>query len=94
MNLYHVSQDKNSDYDTYSDFVCAAETEELARLTCPNRYYKWHDDAYWVQYSSGKESRSDYCTSWTEPKNVKVKLIGKALKGTEAGIICSSFHAG
>jgi len=32
--------------------------------------------------------------SWARPKDVRVELIGVAVKGVKAGIICSSFHAG
>ena len=33
--LYHVSQSVNNDYDTYSDFVCAAESEDDAKTIHP-----------------------------------------------------------
>lgn len=33
-------------------------------------------------------------TYWCKPKDVKIKLIGKALKGTMSGVILASFHAG
>lgn len=29
-----------------------------------------------------------------QPENVEVTLLGTALKGSEAGVVCSSFHAG
>ena len=35
----------------------------------------------------------DYDT-WALPEQVKVELLGTAKKGTKAGVICSSFHAG
>ena len=31
---------------------------------------------------------------WAESKDVKVKLIGTAVKGTKAGVILASFNAG
>jgi uracil DNA glycosylase len=31
---------------------------------------------------------------WTDPKNVKVTLIGRATPGVKAGVVCASFHAG
>jgi len=46
MKLYHVSQDKNNDYDTYSDFVICIASEEEARHTIP--YVTW-DDGYWCR---------------------------------------------
>jgi hypothetical protein len=42
MKLFHVSQDVNNDYDTYSDFVIACKDEETARWTHPHEYVeKW-----------------------------------------------------
>jgi hypothetical protein len=32
--------------------------------------------------------------SWVKSKEVKVELIGEAIKGTKAGVIVSSFNAG
>jgi len=80
MNLYHISQDVNHWYDTFSDVVVAAETEDAARLTSPSDLCKW--------------TKADDYSSWAKPEQVKVKLLGKALEGTEAGVICASFHAG
>ncbi len=31
--------------------------------------------------------------TWVSPENVKVRLIGKAVKGTEPGVILASFNA-
>jgi hypothetical protein len=36
MNIYLLSQTDNDGYDTYSDCVVAAESEELARLISPS----------------------------------------------------------
>ena len=92
MNLYKVSQDVNNDYDTYSDFVIACETEEDARNTNPGGYHKWRDNTWFFQYADGTENPdTDY--SWCLPKDTKVELIGKAAAGIK-GIICTSFHAG
>lgn len=95
MNLYKVSQNVNNNYDTYSDFVVACETEEEARHTNPDPgYYKWHDNEWYFQYSDGTErgeGRKEY--SWCDPKEVKIELIGKAAEGVE-GVVCASFHAG
>ncbi len=34
------------------------------------------------------------CSTWVKPDKVKAELIGTAIKGTEQGVICSSFNAG
>lgn len=78
MKLYFISQEENVGYDTYSDAVVAALNEEDARKTHPN----------------GEVWESDHWTWCKSPKQVKVRLIGDAIEGTKAGVICSSFHAG
>jgi hypothetical protein len=35
MKLFHVSQNQNIGYDTYSDFVACAESKEAAAQTHP-----------------------------------------------------------
>lgn len=92
MNIYLVSQDKNTGYDTYDSFVVAVETEKEARETSPDNYYKWHDDEWFFQYADGTE-KVEKSDSWCNPKDVKVKLIGVAKKGVK-GIVCASFNAG
>ena len=80
MKLWRISQHENGGYDTYDNAVVAAETEGQARLTHPG-------DMIW-----NGETR-DYDT-WCSAKHVKVELIGEAVEGTEAGVICASFNAG
>lgn len=78
MNLYLISQDVNDGWDTYDSAVVAAKSEQEARSIHP----------------SGRESSPTWDQTWTSPTNVKVELIGKAVPGTKAGVICSSFNAG
>jgi hypothetical protein len=80
MNLYLISQEVNSDYDTYSDAVVAAESEDEARSIHPSG----------VKNDLTRSTTSD----WTSPENVAVRLIGVATPFTKSGVICSSFHAG
>jgi len=84
MKLYHVSQTENNDYDTYSDFVVCAESEEEARNTHPSQYKQnpWANDGF---------SYSTWCRS---PEQARVIYLGEAAPDVEKGIICSSFHAG
>ena len=81
MKLWRISQTVNDDYDTYSDAVVAANTRTEARHIHPSGACR--DDAWW---------RKD--DTWALPEQVKMELLGTAKKGTKAGIICSSFHAG
>lgn len=93
--LYHCSQDDNSGYDTYSDCVVAAYSQQEAKETSPDTYYKWKDGAWYFVYSNGEEKiQEGNPTSWTSPDKVTVQRIGIATKRIKPGIICSSFHAG
>jgi len=79
MNLYLLTQEINNSYDTYDSMVVAAKTEEQAQLILPRSYMTWEEKfGNWAY----------------RPEEVKVKLIGKAIKGTEAGVILASFNAG
>jgi hypothetical protein len=84
MNLYHVSQDQNSDYDTYSDFVICAPDEETARNANPSSGKPMTEKDWQSRYS-------DWCNG---PEHVTVRLVGQAVDGIEPGIICASYHAG
>lgn len=101
LNLYHVSQDLNSDYDTYSDFVVACETEKEARETHPSRFVTHSTDTQWFGTHSGDgtayETENDSFGSWvkrTDVDKITVKLIGMAHPDVKPGVVCSSFHAG
>ena len=77
--LYHVSQSVNNDYDTYSDFVCAAESEDDAKTIHPGGITDSpYGGSVWV----------------ASPCDVSVRLIGTAAHDVERGVICASFHAG
>lgn len=96
LNLYKISQNVNTGYDTYSDAVVCAEDEKEAQHVNPGGFYKWHDGQWYFQYSDGTEDKkgADGDNSWCNPESVKVELIGKAAPKIKKGIICSSFHAG
>ncbi len=79
MNLYLLTQNENSGYDTYDSCVVAAENLDQARMIRPS-YPEW--DA---------STSNDWASS---PENVNVELLGLAVCGTEPGVICASFNAG
>ena len=79
MNLYLLTQDIETGYDTFDSVVVAALTETDAKSIHP-----YGDDAW--GYWSGCWPKS--------PESVSVKLIGNAVKGTPSGVILSSFNAG
>ena len=84
MNLYHISQDEFSGYDTYSDAVVCAPDEQTARNMDPR---------------TGKPIRSGqreyYWDEWcSSPEMVTVKFLGKADSTVQPGVVCASYHAG
>ena len=85
MNLYYISQTENEEYDTFSDAVVAAETAIEAANTHPSG-----NPENWKRETDGS-----FSGTWVKTADsVSVKLIGTAVQGTPAGVICSSFHAG
>lgn len=80
MNLYYLSQNDETGYDTYDSCVVAAESEEAARLIRPDGGDNWE---------------SMFGSSWARyPNLVKVELIGVAVEGIKSGVIIASFNAG
>ena len=78
MNLYLLSQHSNSGYYTHDSCIVAAENEDSARHINPS--------------TGGWNYRwSSWCKT---PEDVTVELLGKAVDGTESGIVLSSFNAG
>ena len=104
MNLYHISQTACNGYDTFSDAVVAAPTEEIARTIHPRVEADWdHNTKTFVypkvQYLQGPTDDSLDASWWNEswpvdPKYVTATLIGTAVEGTPESVICASFRAG
>lgn len=82
MRLYHISQSETRGYDTFSDMVVCAESEEDAKNIHP--YSEWDGISAW-------ESSHCWCKS---PQSVTAKYLGQAAEGLKRGVICASFHAG
>lgn len=81
LNIYYVHQSYNRGYDTYDGFICAASSENEARLMTP-------DDVY--------DSLDDCTHTWTNVlSEIKVDCIGVAdPRYTEKQVILASFNAG
>lgn len=95
MKLWRISQDANSGYDTFSDAIVAAETEELAKSTHPDGSYQWIGSAWQATRPDGTTYIDDMrYSAWVKADQVEVEYIGEAKGGTPAGVICASFHAG
>ena len=81
MNLYLISQEEYSSYDTFDSAVVCVENEEAARNIHP------YANAIGPVYPG----HGSWCTS---PDKVTVQCLGEAVAGTPRGVICSSFNAG
>ncbi len=68
----------SNEWDEFDSMVVVESTEERAKNFYPDG----------LGYASPVRP-----SSWDLDK-VQVKLIGKAVKGTEPGLICGSFNAG
>jgi len=69
MNIYLISQNTNNGYDTYDSAVVVAKTEAEARLITPSSFI----------YDTKDENGVFDSSTWCNPDEVEVKLIGKAI---------------
>lgn len=97
MRLWQVTRSDSGGYDTYSHFVAAAPTEDLARRVHPSDYSRWDSAQRCFVYLSddARPSEGEY-GSWTDAvETLTVTEIGSAVEGMEHGtVLCASFHAG
>lgn len=82
MKLFKISQEENTDYDTYDSAVVAAPDEQTARNMNPS------DGKVMTEWG---DRYNCWCSS---PDNVTVECIGEAAEGVKQGVICASFNAG
>ena len=81
MELYLISQNVNSDYDTYDSAVVSAENPEKARMVHPCYDTDW----------DGTER--EIFPTWCDHKDVCVEHIGST-ESTISESILASFNAG
>ncbi len=96
MRLWQVTRTCHGGYDTYSRFVCAAPTADLARRVSPDEYMRWDTATRRFVWAHDGESIEEGCGSWTDAiDTLEVIEIGAAVEGMESGkVLCASFHAG
>lgn len=96
MNLYHIKRHKHGGWDTYSNFVVAAESAEAAFATHPRGEPRiMGPDPTRVDLDGDDWEFDSQCREWVRDiSEVTIRLIGTASDGVEAGVICASFHAG
>jgi len=83
MNIYHISQTVNTDYDTYDAAVVCAPDEETARNMDPS--------------SGGPMLWGRYVPFWSwcsSPSDVQVRYLGPADPSVKPGLVLASFNAG
>ncbi len=80
MKLFLLTQDEETDYDTYDSVVVAAMSINDALMIHPSEYQQ-----NWL---------GERTYEWPDIKHVQATYIGDAITGAEAGIILSSFNAG
>lgn len=83
MNIYLISQNINTDYDSYDSAVVVAKSEEDARMIHPSQN-EWDGEVAMFE-------------SWAAAKDVKVEFLATLPEGSEykeGDLICSSFNAG
>ena len=96
MRLWQVTRPCHGGYDTYSRFVVAAPTADLARRVHPSDYARWDSATRRFVYRDGEPSEVEGYGSWLDDvDSLEVVCIGDAAEGLESGkVLCASFHAG
>ena len=90
MKLYKIYQNVNNDYDTYSEAVVCAESEEEAKKIHPDGELSYVEKRTTGEYEKADEEYG----SWAKKKYVKVKFLGTAEDKIKKGVIVASYHAG
>jgi len=90
LKIYIILQNENGGYDTYSDAVVIAESEEEAKRMHPAGKQNIDSEGYFID----ELGRINYGTWAYNISEVKVVYIGEAKEGSNKGIVCASFHAG
>lgn len=87
MNLYLITRnDHVPDWEYYDSMIVAAETENQARLICPDE-----------RNQDGWKNRTYFNTGWVnfnEVNTLTVKLIGTADPEITEGVVLSSYQNG
>lgn len=93
MNLYLLERSTAIDYDEFDRAIVAAETEDAARHMHPNGFAVWEGGPTWIGRRPDG-STWQVSETWVDPASVRVRHIGTALPGQNAGVLLASFNAG
>jgi hypothetical protein len=99
MKIYLISQEVNTNYDTYDSAVVIAENEEEAKRICPSSFYGYDQNTNnFISDSENKKNQrneNDIVSSWSpSPDYVKAEYLGEAKEGSKKEVILASFNAG
>jgi hypothetical protein len=84
--IYLISQEENTDYDTYDSAVVVAPDVKTAKRINPDK-----TSNIFMTQKDWEHTFPCWCSS---PAKVKVKYIGEADDKQKIGVICASFNAG
>lgn len=101
MNIYKVTRISKIDYDTYSSFICFAESETQAKNLNPSHpgiYSEKFKSVPWINFFMDWENNNKNSfefRSWVKNvEDLEVVLIGTGVPYIGPGIILASYHAG
>jgi hypothetical protein len=90
--LWRISQQANSDYDTFDSAVVVADTADEARKIHPGgKFYQQYAGVNWWE-----DNQSSPHSCWAIALDqVNVQLLGEAIPTLQLGtVVCASFNAG
>lgn len=93
MNLYLVSAPPGYQAESYTSFVCVAESEQAARETHPASVVAPADPISWsgTHWSFRSQPWTDY--TWAQdPACVRVQLLGTALPDAKPCVVLAAFE--
>lgn len=90
-NIYLLSQDTVTDYDSYDSCIVVAPDFASARGIHPAGRCSW-DGRRWVDPRFPLDT--DECTNWAPAPRIKVTLVGVATAEMKEGVLCASYNAG
>lgn len=98
MNIYLVTQDVNSGYDTYDSMIVVAPDEDTARRTYPSDHvgHYWNEarGCWGFDCVDGSWAPDDRYSAWAPIHELEVTLIGVASPDMKPGVVSASFNAG
>jgi hypothetical protein len=92
-NLYLLTQEWSTGYDTYDSCVVCASSVEEAKNWHPSGHAMYERREEW-EYHWEKPTWGDSSDWACKPEQVECKLIGVADDSVAVGVVCASFNAG